>query len=524
MICVIHEPGTSFKGLWAYLGHDKGAETSERVAWTHTCNLSTDSPELGWRIMASTAMMQPELKRKAGIQAGRKSKSTVMHYTLSWHAEERDELSKEAMLEAALQSLTYIGTREGEKLGRKKKPKKGEPKTKEHTEYVYAKRTQYADEHQAIIVCHDEGPGSEPHVHVMLCRPHPVHGVNLPDSKDYEKLSAWALEYRQAMNKAHYCPERVKNAAIRAQGLLTSHRRKPRNIYQQEQELAAAPENSQQQAALLELRERLRQLQQRTDQQRLRHAEQTRKLEDEFLGEEQRLRTEAKHEIRTKRAALFENYAQNIRDRVAQQMDEMAAFERSQQTMHGHARNAWEAFKNKAWMQELQRGPLNTLRKVFGLAFSAGMQKAELEKKHARELRRIRGQRTQEARAVARPIRERVNNAIEALRGTYSLARDELFLTQAMDKAKLKADWREYDKQRRAVRAQWRHSQAAKADPRQKPATPPVKDAFTRAAESALQKEVSDGEDEKQRKIDAKREKMRKARENSQKRGKRPRR
>ncbi|MEL7484346.1 MAG: relaxase/mobilization nuclease domain-containing protein, partial [Planctomycetota bacterium] len=195
MINVVTEHGSSFKGVMAYLMHDIGSrDSSERVAWTHTHNLATDDPEKAWKIMAATAMSQAELKAEAGIKnTGRKSHKSVSHYVLSWSPDEHGEYSQHDMIDAALASLTYIGAKKGEKIGKK----------------VTAKRTQYADEHQAIIVCHDEGPGKNPHVHVVLNRVHPQHGVMVSDSKDFEKLSAWALDYRRSQDKEHLCPERV---------------------------------------------------------------------------------------------------------------------------------------------------------------------------------------------------------------------------------------------------------------------------------------------------------------------------
>lgn len=113
MICVVQNHGTSFDGLSRYMLHDKQADSSERVAWTHNHNLATQNPELGGRIMAATAMDQSTLKSLAGeVKTGRKLQKSVMHYTLSWHAEERDELTREDMIAAAKQSLAALGTDE----------------------------------------------------------------------------------------------------------------------------------------------------------------------------------------------------------------------------------------------------------------------------------------------------------------------------------------------------------------------------------------------------------------------------
>jgi len=71
--------------------------------------------------MAATALSQADLKAEAGIKnTGRKSNKHVMHYTLSWHEEERAELTRDQMIEAAMASMTYIGTHEDEKIGKRK--------------------------------------------------------------------------------------------------------------------------------------------------------------------------------------------------------------------------------------------------------------------------------------------------------------------------------------------------------------------------------------------------------------------
>ena len=106
MINVITEHGASFKGLAAYLLHDVDQESSDRVAWTETHGLATDDPERAWRIMTATAKSQADLKAEAGVaNTGRKSHKHVMHYVLSWHPEEREELTRDEMLSAATASM-----------------------------------------------------------------------------------------------------------------------------------------------------------------------------------------------------------------------------------------------------------------------------------------------------------------------------------------------------------------------------------------------------------------------------------
>lgn len=141
MIPKLAAKGSSFKGAAAYYLHDKGASTSERVAWTATVNLATENPEAAWRIMVATAKDQARLKEQAGIRnTGRKSADVVLAYSLAWHPDEKDGLTREEMLLAAHASIKALG----------------------------------AEHCQALIVAHQDEP--HPHVHVILNRVSPEDG------------------------------------------------------------------------------------------------------------------------------------------------------------------------------------------------------------------------------------------------------------------------------------------------------------------------------------------------------------
>lgn len=482
MINVIHNSGTSFKGLMAYLMHDKDADTSERVAWAHTHNLATNDPELGWRVMAATAMQQADLKRSAGIKnTGRKSCAHVMHYTLSWAPDEYGQISKAEMLQAALASMSYLGTTEGDKIGKKKK----------------ALRTQYADEHQAIIVCHEEGPDKQPHVHVMLNRVHPEHGVMLPDSKDYEKLSAWALEYRQAQGKEHYCPERVKNAAARAQGYMTSHRRKSRNIYELEQEHLGAEPNSKKATLLEQMKRRAAELKSRTEEQKQRHREATHRLEQEHINAEKLERARRAEEVRAARSSIMDAYRPRMDEMADRQAAEIASFEEAQKTVRGRVANSWQALKTRQWMTEIRQNSLQAMGQAFQLAFSSGMQQQALDEYHAKEIARLDAQRRQEQQAAAKQLKNEEQQRLEERRRLYEFARNDMMLAQDMDRAKLKAEWREYENKRRAAMEEDGQGQRPTIEPDQQPEK--LKDEFDRVSPPP----PAEQSDDEHRRIDA---------------------
>ena len=170
--------GPSFRGAALYYLHDRRLDgeterlTSERVAWTHVCNLPTDDPDRAWRMMAHTALAQGALKEAAGIKAtGRKLTKPVAAYSLSWHPSE--QLTPEEMLAAALASIEALGL----------------------------------DRHQAIIVAHRDG---QPHCHVMLNRVHPETGVAANLGNSHRKLSEWALAYERGRGQI-FCEERAAN-------------------------------------------------------------------------------------------------------------------------------------------------------------------------------------------------------------------------------------------------------------------------------------------------------------------------
>lgn len=451
MINVVTQFGSSFKGLAAYLLHDVDqADTSERVAWTETHGLATDDPERGWRIMAATAMSQAQLKAEAGVaNTGRKSHNHVMHYVLSWHPEERDTLTRDEMIAAAKASMTYLGTYEGEKLGKGKQ----------------AKRTQHADEHQAVIVCHDEGPGSAPHLHVMLNRVHPEHGVMLPDSKDYEKLSAWALDYRTAQGNEHYCPERTKTAAKKAQGIVSSNPRKPRNVYEQEQAIDAADPGSRKKALLEQHQRRAKELKTRTEAMKQRHAEAVLALEARHVSAERAERVKTAEAIQSRTATIRAAYAPKIDALTQRQAEEKEAFKQAKGTAAGHVRNTWAAFKTKQWMSEIRTNPLEAMKHSFTLAFSSGLQERDIEKHHARERSELNGQRSAEERAAALGARTDEGFRLDDLRQKYYEQRNDLILKHGMEQAKLKAEWKQLDHERRTVESEDERAKRAKASP-----------------------------------------------------------
>ncbi len=197
---VITAGGRSFKGVAAYLLHDKRQEgeatrsTSERVPWTHTANLSTDDPELAWKVMAHTALNQARLKAAAGVKAtGRKLTKPVHHQILAWGPGETP--TKQEMIQAGTASL----------------------------------KAQGLEQHQAIFIPHNDGKTI--HLHIIVNRVHPENGNAATLSNSKLKLSDWAQAYEQQQGKV-YCEQRVENNARRKQGEFIRAPRVPRQVYE----------------------------------------------------------------------------------------------------------------------------------------------------------------------------------------------------------------------------------------------------------------------------------------------------
>lgn len=165
------ERGVSFKGASTYLLHDKNAQTSDRVAWTHSANL-WGRPEDAWFEMMDTWQDRANLKRAAGVPlTGRDNKNPVLHMSLSWHPDEAP--APEHMKATALDALKALGLQE----------------------------------HQALIVAHNDEP--HPHVHILVNTVHPQTGKTASLSYSKEKLSRWAEAYER--EHGIHCDERIKN-------------------------------------------------------------------------------------------------------------------------------------------------------------------------------------------------------------------------------------------------------------------------------------------------------------------------
>ncbi len=191
MIVRFARPGKSFKGVVTYLAHDAGhAETTGRVAWTHTINLAHDHLASAVNEMVSTCRDADLLKEAADVAVATMVGKPVKHLSLNWHPSEKPE--REAMIATAESFLKHMGWHE----------------------------------HQVVLVAHDDRDHA--HVHLVINAVHPETGRKLDDGFEFRRAQGWALGYEQACGKI-LCPERLKEPVAREPA-------PPRPIWQQIQE------------------------------------------------------------------------------------------------------------------------------------------------------------------------------------------------------------------------------------------------------------------------------------------------
>lgn len=174
MIITLHKPGRSFKGVCRYLMHDAKAETTERVAWTHTLNLASDHNDVNSAVneMLWTYRAADALKRDAGISTGgSRLEKPVKHFSLSWPHGVTP--SKAHMIETVRAYMEHMG---------------------------------WADR-QAVLVAHDDKRHA--HAHVVMNSVSPEDGRAVRSSHDWRRTEAFALQYEREHGQIH-CEQRLK--------------------------------------------------------------------------------------------------------------------------------------------------------------------------------------------------------------------------------------------------------------------------------------------------------------------------
>jgi hypothetical protein len=444
---IVTKNGKSFAGAAAYLLHDEGRKTADRVAWTDTQGLGTKDPDAAWRVMAATAMDAQRLKRQAGVPAtGRKKEGgPVMHLVLSWAEGEIKNLSPEEMRRAAREAVSKLG----KDSSNSKKVKNG---------YRY-----YGDECQMLLVAHSDK--AHPHVHVLLNRVHPDHGRMLPDGNDHLKLSKWAQKYQQRHGNDHLTPQRTLNNSARERGEYVKGKA-PTPRPQHEGMKGVSEEKSARKAQLLaEQTQRAAKIAKaQREQQKLQKAAYE-KLEKALRERTQEIARTAKAqalavEVRRKRAQgeeiarVREDYRPRWEGLYHDLNAQLGSFRQNEAKLVGRVANALRAIDFGALVgRGAEDGRAATFREAFGALASRGAREAALKKQH--ELREAALRAEQKAReAAVKNEQKRLAEASEKLRAAQEqLQRSAARQAFLGDRERL---LEEQDRQRRAAQDRWR--------------------------------------------------------------------
>jgi hypothetical protein len=403
--------GTSFKGAALYYLHDKRQDgeserlSSDRVAWSETRNLATNDPELGWKIMAATALDQDRLKSEAGVKnTGRKSAAAVYAYSLSWHPDEKNGLTREEMLAAAEASIAALG----------------------------------AGDRQAIIVAHNDEP--HPHVHVILNRVSPTDGRMLGTSNDRLKLSEWALSYRQARGEADkYCPDRAANIEARKKGEYVRDKSEtPRGMESEFSGARASNDNS-----AVKERERQkalnRELAAQTKAMHVRHKSEWQELLSGYRASKEAIFDRAKGATEQARESVKAQFRPSWGELYRRHGIEERDFKSRENTLGGKIGNAVSAIAHRRDLDpDNNRGFVSN---AFNYLTSRKAREDALAKLHALERRRLSAEQNRElSRAIAR-VRDSRNDDLKRNRKSFLTSRDALVTRQEAERLSSRKIW-----------------------------------------------------------------------------------
>ena len=423
MVPNVTKTGSSFRGAMLYYLHDKREEgeqvrlTGDRVAWTSTRNLMSDDPEAAVAIMRATASDADRLKADAGIKStGRKSDKVVYAYSLAWHPDEKEGLTRTEMERAADESLRVIG----------------------------------ADHLQSVIVCHNDEP--QPHVHVIVNRVSPEDGRMHVYSNDRLKLSQWAEAYERERGKI-WCEERVENNARRQKDgeYIRSNSPTPRSLNADcedvrnnanDNEAAKFREAAKVRIAELSAFGRLQASRHKNEWALLsqRYQERKKLIGEKYRGKDnafKKAEADIKTQFKPAWAALFK-----------MQRAEMKGFEAREKRLLGKVENMIASAKvSKSLDLEQKRSRMAI---AFNLIVSARARRAALEAAHTRQKRDLGAQQRRQVETAHEGIREQRRSEYFEHRKTYNSDRALLIDRQDSEKASLKRRWQSLHAERRA--------------------------------------------------------------------------
>ncbi len=398
-----------------YLTHDKRPEgqttandTADRVEWSEFRNLPTENTDMAWRIMAATARNQDEIKRQAGASvAGNKSPKSVFHYSLAWHPDEAEGLTKPEMIRAADESIRALN----------------------------------AEGYQAVLIAHNDT--AHPHVHVVINRVNLENGKMLDLWKTKENLSLWAQSYEQERGHV-WCPQRVENNKRRELGE-TFSAAKDNDWHQHDQAQALGHGNDNDSRKIFaDQKAKDAALAADGETMHLRHSQEWKDLSAWYKAGKDKIagRGRAGHPTPFQKAAAdVKAQFKPLRSALGkQQWREMKDFERHEKSILGKLENAVTAVKLAKELSQDHGGAETSL---FNHVVSSSARKATLEKLHRMQWRNLNAGQSAEIGAAIAKVKKDQGTAYKAHRARFNAKREALKVDQAEDKRELRQNWQD---------------------------------------------------------------------------------
>ena len=413
--------GKSFKGVFAYLGHDKRLEgethrtTTDRLEWAAFNNLAVDHPDAAWRVMAATARQQDEIKRAAGNSvAGNKSDQVVFHYSLGWHPDEKDGLSQAEMIRAANESLMALG----------------------------------AANHQSAIIAHNDT--AHPHVHVVVNRVDLESGKLLDLWNYQKKLSKWAMSYEQSRGQI-FCDKRVENWKKRDQGK-TVNADKDQSWHEHDQTQALGHVNDNDKAQILaDQKAKDADLAAYGQKLHSKHSAEWEVYSADYKDGKAQIfdRKKGRTAFQRARADVQEQFKPLRSQLGRQQWKELKAFEKKEARVSGKLENALAAVRYaRVNDPDSSRGFMSM---AFNFLVNKKARHDALEQLHRKQWRNLRSAEKGQIDAAIGKLKADQQTALAAFRQKFAPRRQMLKDQQDAERAALQRKWRDRKQERQRV-------------------------------------------------------------------------
>ena len=385
-------------------------------------NIAANDPNQAWKVMAATAGAQNELKRAAGVRAGRSSKDgAVMHVVMSFDKDEPTD--PEAMQAAADGFLSTLGT-DPAKMRGKSKPS----------------RRQFADEHQVVMYAHRDTDNA--HLHLMINTVHPEHGVKLPTSNNQLKAQKWALEYSKKHGTDHKTPAREENAEMRADGeYVKGERRKSRNMYELEKALEqAGNDNERTKAALDAERKKDAQLAQRGRSLAQLQARARNALAEGHRARKATLARQLQRDTNKAKSDVRERFRPEWRELRRHQEAERQTFEALEETFFGRASNMAKTMRLSS--QDIGGDKTGIINRAFRILTNAGERKAYFEQAQERARKAVQCRQASELSDATKTLKAAQRAKLAESRSVFEAERADLAKKQEIERDQLREAWK----------------------------------------------------------------------------------